>query len=387
MTDMKYSFHIKNGHVVDPASGIDGVRDIHIANSRIAPPPGDGAAANQVVDASGCFVFPGLIDFHTHLDRGHSDAGIHPDLMTLPNGVTAAVDAGSTGSSNFDGFYRNVIHGAETTVKAFINIVGPGLSTECYVERLEPEYYDKKRIAYMFERYGDGLLGLKVRIGKLFSGDLGLVPLIETRKLARELGTRVCVHAVHPESPYDEILALLDEGDILCHCFQNKGGVNILDDDGKVGRGAHEARERGVVFDTANGRGNYSFGVAKKAYADGFLPDVISTDVVDFSIYQPQVFSLPYVMAGYLGVGMPLIEVIRRVTETPARLMGLAGEIGTLAPGALADVAIFKFMEAPIVIRDQLGDEVKARGLLSPMMTVKAGRTAYTNIEFAFRNQ
>jgi dihydroorotase len=194
----------------------------------------------------------------------------------------------------------------------------------------------------------------------------------------------MCVHAVEPESPYGEILSHFGEGDILCHCFQSKGPHSILDANGKVLPAVREARSRGVIFDGASGRANYSFGVAQRALDDGFLPDVISTDVVVESIYKPKVFNLLYIMTGYLGLGMPLGEIIRAVTATPARLMGLEGKIGTLAPGAQADVAILKFREKQIEIPDQVGNVVKPDRLFLPMMTIKAGRTAYTRIDLRF---
>ena len=50
-----------------------------------------------MIDAKGLLAVPGLIDFHTHIARGLGDAGIYCDLMTIPNGTTAAVDQGSCG--------------------------------------------------------------------------------------------------------------------------------------------------------------------------------------------------------------------------------------------------------------------------------------------------
>lgn len=380
---MNYSYRIINGTVVDPATGRNGPGEIYIRNSRIVPGDAEGEAA-ETVDASGCLVLPGLIDFHTHLDRAHSDLGIHPDLMTLPNGVTAAVDAGSGGTANFEGYLKDVACATDITTKSYVNVAATGIITEQYFENPDPALYDTDRLEYLFERYRDDILGLKVRIGKLFSKEFGLQPLLAAKKLARRLGTTVCLHAVHPEQSYDEILPELERNDVLCHCFQARGEYSILDDAGRVRPAARAARERGVIFDAASGRANYSYDIARKTLADGFMPDVISTDVVTHSMYKPKVFSLPYVMSGYLALGMPLEEVVRAVTQTPARLMGLEGRIGTLAPGAMADVAIFKLRERPLTFRDQFGHSVDGAGLLAPQMTIQAGRTAYMNIEFAF---
>ena len=106
---MKYDYVIQNGYVIDPAVGTETVKSVYIRNNRIVEPPVDGTVEDAVViNASGCLVLPGLIDFHTHLGYQLSDFGLNPDLYTLPNGITAAVDAGSGGTANFEGMYQNV---------------------------------------------------------------------------------------------------------------------------------------------------------------------------------------------------------------------------------------------------------------------------------------
>lgn len=117
---MEYDYVIKNGRVIDPAAGVDGIADIYVYNNRIANPPvNDGTESGTVIDASGCLVLPGLIDFHTHLGYQLSDFGLNPDLYTLPNGITAAVDAGSGGTANFEGMYQNVFSKAMIMIRCF----------------------------------------------------------------------------------------------------------------------------------------------------------------------------------------------------------------------------------------------------------------------------
>ncbi|MCD8349735.1 MAG: amidohydrolase family protein [Planctomycetaceae bacterium] len=382
---MQCQYRITNGRVFDPGAGVDESRDVYIRNSRIAAPEyGTEHGAAETVDAKGCLVLPGLIDFHTHLYRGHTDLGIHSDLMTIPNGVTSAVDAGSAGTAGFEGFYKDTVCAADITIRSFILVGAIGVATDRYFENTDPQFYDTARLEYMFERYPEQLLGIKVRIGKLFSKEHNLKPLVEAKRIAKAIGTIVCVHAVHPESPFEEILGVLEKGDILCHCFQSKGAYSILDANGAVSAAARAARERGVVFDAASGRANYSYGVAKQAIDDGFLPDLVTTDVVTVSMYERKVFSLPYVMSAYLALGMPLADLVRAVTATAAQHMRLSGRIGTLAPGALADVAIVKLDERPMAFDDQFGNVVKGDKLFVPMQTFKAGRNMFTRIDFAF---
>ena len=55
---------VRGGRVVDPASGIDRVADLHVAKGRVVG-LGDlpeGFTADRVVDAAGLVVCPGLVD-------------------------------------------------------------------------------------------------------------------------------------------------------------------------------------------------------------------------------------------------------------------------------------------------------------------------------------
>ena len=382
---MKYDFLIKNGHIIDPSRGINGVENVYIYNSKIMPAPAnDSYEVDEIIDASGYYVFPGLVEFHTHLAYRSSDVGLNPDLFMLPNGVTSAVDAGSGGPCNYEALLHETFAQSSMTLKSFLNVASTGIITEQYFETLNPEFYDVKRMEYLFERYPDQILGFKVRIGKRFSKELNLIPLDGAEALGEKFHCPVCLHAVWPEAHYDEIFKRLRPGDILCHCFQNQGEHNILTQDGKILPSALDARARGVIFDGASGRKNHDISVIRTALGNGFMPDVISTDVVTHSVYRTSVFALPYVMSEYVNLGMPLTEVIRAVTETPARLMHMEGRIGTLNPGALADVAIFKMREKELTFKDQMGNQFMGDKLLVPQMTIKAGRIAYRDMEFTF---
>ena len=124
---------------------------------------------------------------------------------------------------------------------------------------------------------------------------------------------------------------------------------------------------------------------SEKAIAQGLFPDVISTDISTNSMYLKQVFSLPMVMTRFLALGMPLVEVIRACTETPARLMGMAGQIGTLQPGALADICIMKNQTRPVELVDMYDNTIKGDRVLIPQMTIKAGRIKYCHMDFVLR--
>ena len=88
---------IKNGRVIDPASGLDGPRDVLIENGRIAAvepeikAPTEVFAAAEVFDATGCVVSPGFLDIHVHL----REPGIE-HAETIETGARAAAAGGFT---------------------------------------------------------------------------------------------------------------------------------------------------------------------------------------------------------------------------------------------------------------------------------------------------
>ncbi len=68
---------LRGGRVLDPASGVDGVRDVHVADGQIVAVGQDLPVGGdvEVVDCDGLWVAPGFVDVHTHLrEPGFEDA-------------------------------------------------------------------------------------------------------------------------------------------------------------------------------------------------------------------------------------------------------------------------------------------------------------------------
>ncbi len=368
---------ISNGFVIDSRNGINGIKDIYIENDRIVS---SLPSIDTDIDAAGCYVFPGLIDFHCHL-YGGSSFGINPDLL-LATGVTSAVDAGTAGYINYEDFYRSVVTRTKISLKTFINISPIGQPGAGVNEPLQRELINREMLKSVVEKHRDVIIGLKVRISKPIVGSLGLDPLKYALELGEELALPVNVHITNPPEKLSEVVKYFRNGDIFTHVYEGTGHTII--EDGHVADEILEAKGRGVIFDSANGRSNFVFAVAEKALGEGFYPDVISTDSTALNFNKPFVVkNLPFIMSKYLCMGMKLEDVVKAVTETPAALMGESEEIGHIGEGAAADVAICRIEERDVLFRDTLGDERKGRKVIEPVMVLKNGEYVYTSPDFS----
>lgn len=384
---MKLDILIKNGHVIDTKENVDSIKNIGVIGNKVVDVDAQTDEAGYVIDADGCYVFPGLIDFHAHVYYKGSEYGINPDWM-LPTGVTSTVDAGTCGYANYEAFNETVRMKSDVRIKSFINMSCAGIYEYGIHPNYNPTLFKEKRLHQIKEKYGDDILGLKIMFSDDIIGEYGMKPLLETIKIAERIGNMaVCVHTTDPASDSFEIAKVLRPGDIYCHCYSGKN-KSIIDTNGKVYEDVKRAKERGVIFDAANGRMHFSFNVAEKAIDDNFLPDVISTDAVTQATnvwnYNR---NLPFVMSKYLNMGLSLNTVVKCVTETPAKLMKMEGKIGTLKYGAFADVSIFK-LESKKVIFDDIAQSGKLEGnmLLMPKMTIADGRVVYCETDFNLQN-
>jgi dihydroorotase len=82
-------------------------------------------------------------------------------------------------------------------------------------------------------------------------------------------------------------------------------------------------------------------------------------------------------MTKLLHFGMSLEDIVRRTTANPARLMGYEGTVGTLKPGANADVSVFELRDGNHDLRDSDGNTITAKRRLLAQLTVKDGRVWY----------
>ncbi len=375
---MKSDLLIQGGTLVDPAQGVNAVRDVVFVDGEVTDVGENLAAteAREVIDASGRYVTPGLIDVHVHVFPGVSFLGVEPDPTCLARGVTTVVDAGSAGADTFPGFRKYVIEVSQTRILAQLNISSQGMLSRHVGEFALPEYADVAACCRMIEQHRDLILGVKVRLTKnsIVAQSAGMTPLHRAREAADAAGLPIMVH---PQAAWcdsiDDILKVMKKGDILTHTFHGSA-CGIMDgDSGKVRASVLDAIERGVIFDVGHGAGSFSWDVVEAAMAEGVLPMTISSDLHTGNINGP-VYDLANILTKFLHLGLSLDDVLARVTSVPAAAVLMQDRIGTLAPGAWGDAVVFELREGTYNLEDCHGGVRTGMRSLEPVIVIKAGR-------------
>jgi dihydroorotase len=352
------------------------VLDVAVENGAIARVAAGIAPteAARVLEVGGKIVTPGLIDLHAHVFEGFNRTGVNPDLAGVLAGVTTIVDAGSAGAATFGG-WRHILPHCHTEIVPFLHICQTGLATlPDIIAESSVNLADTVRVAAEHK----GLIhGIKARMVSPALEIMGLEMPRLAKRAAREAGIKLMVHIGDTEKRYDPkvihpLLSLLEPGDILTHYFTpNPGGV--LDGNGKLVPEAREANARGVWFDTAHGRMNFSFDVGRKIIDQGLMPHCISTDLTVPGRLNT-VHSMTEIMTRFLGLGFTLPQVVTMSTENPARAIGAQGRIGSLAVGRQADISVLDLEEGDWVVYDILGTGLRVDRAFAPFLTVKKGR-------------
>jgi len=357
---------LKGGRVIDPAQGIDAVLDVAFADGRVAelgPNLGEAKAAR---DVSGRIVVPGLIDLHSHVYWGGTSLGVDPDAYAKSSGITTLIDAGSAGPGNLKGFRRHVIERAAVRILPFLNISFAGIfafSKEVMVgECRDLALINPRACLAVAKADADLVVGIKVRVGATASGDSGIAPMEMALEVAEHAGLPLMTHLDAPPPYRSDVMPRLRRGDILTHCFRPFPNTPVSPG-GAVREDVLAARARGVIFDIGHGGGSFGYETAMAMLKQGFLPDVISSDVHTLSIEGPA-FDLLTTMSKFLALGVELREVVRATTVNAANAVRLADR-GTLRPGLLGDATVLELERGRFELRDVLGETLVAEQRLA----------------------
>lgn len=314
--------------------------------------------ADEIVDATGCIVSPGLIDTHTHVYHGAFRLGIHADRVAARSGTTTWVDAGTAGAGAFQGLIQQVKEVSRVRVVPFINLsfmglANAGLMTREVGELWDASYADVRAILRANEENPGEIKGVKLRASSNALADNASSVLPQARFIADELDVPLMVHIGMSPPTIEEVTSHLVEGDILTHCFHPHAGGRITDRDGRVRSCVRDAIDRGVRLDVGHGVASISHRVAMQCLEQGVLPDSLSSDIHAENVGWP-IRSQLTVVEMFLALGLSLTDVLERATARPAAMIGRP-DLGVLEVGSPADLAVLRLVEGEYEKQDSTG--------------------------------
>jgi dihydroorotase len=405
----QYDLILKGGRVIDPANGLDGVRDLAVNEGRIAEIAAEiphGAAA-ETVDVGGRLVLPGLIDTHAHVYEYVSGRfGLNADMVGVQSGVTTVIDQGGPSCMTFPGFRKFIVEQAGTNVLAFLSayVVG-GLEGHYYPSLYGPDGVDVKATIQVAEANRDIVKGIKAHaeIGGYLRW--GNAVMKQAKEISRATKLPLYIHLGQlwplPEDPrhdYDadaiigDIVGLLDAGDVLAHPFTRHPG-GFVDASGHLHPIVREALAKGVLIDVGHGS-HFSFTMARKVLEAGIIPFTLGADMHGYNTKVPKPagspdkhpdeemhlfagdtrFSLTRAMSELLALGLTLEQVVPMVSSHCATMLKMEGALGTLAKGAAADVSVIADERGKWLLADNDGTQVTAERMLTPLFCLRGGK-------------
>jgi len=346
-------------------------RDIGIRGERIAAvaEPNTLWGADAIV-CDHIYASPGWVDLHVHMvDWRHGKtAGSSVKRLGADMGVTALLDAGTTGAENFHRFKAAQEDGRGFPCYALINIKKEGIKiSDFYTTR--PGYDDIPAMERVLSGDAGKVVGIKYRADKQVSPrNDRLYYVRKARQAGDALNLPVMIHIGGPPPELSGILPLLKEGDIITHFLRGQGH-SIIGPDGKVREEVREAKRRGVRFDVGHGMGSFAFIDAERALDQGFTDFTISSDLY---ILSTRLYAKTFanVLTQFLAVGMSLPDIMERASTRPAPLLGLSRKIQV---GEEASITLFRVAEGDFTCKDVTGDTRKSDKRIIPEWTLIKG--------------
>jgi dihydroorotase len=387
------NIHIKNGHVIDPANGIDGLHDLYIADGKVlavgAAPA--GFAAEQTIDAIGLVVAPGLVDLSARLREPGFEykATLESEMQAaMQGGITSLVCPPDTDPVlDEPGLVEMLKHRAQKLNQAHVHPLGAltmGLKGQALTEMAELTesgcigfsqaeeaiadtnvllralQYAKTFGYTVWLRPQDAYIG---RGGVAASGPLasrlglsGVPVMAETIalhtifELMRATGARVHLCRLSSAAALELVRKAKAEGlPVTCdvgvhHVHLTDTDIGFFDSNARMTPPLRSQRDRDAI---------------RAALLDGTI-DALCSDhtpvdddekLLPFGEASPGATGLELLLSLTLkwaeeyaatqdtGSQSALSRALARITSEAARVAGL--DAGTLAPGAVADVVLF----------------------------------------------
>lgn len=386
---MKAEILFENVRVFDGRDFLSQPQNVAVKDGKVFfPDPVETVDATIVVPGTGLILSPGFLDSHMHIFEGSGGGAAWANSYLFSNGAVAGFDMGSSGVISYPLYHQTVVENSIACIKAGLNIAPEGMEiTRYHPENVDPAYYREADWRLLMDRYPGEIIAVKLRLNRETMAGHGTAPLFRAAEFAKQLSLPLLVHYTASELPAGTVLDALSPGDIFVHVYNGKGQT-VLDENGRLQNCLWKARERGVLFDAAHGVGNFSIAVARQAVAEGFFPDIISSDVGRNTLYRGGAEALPNLMSRLLNLGMPLQDVLRAVTSTPARAYGVGAEFGNLKNGAPAHLTLFRLDEnAQLRFVDYEGEVFYGNLCIQPVATVCRGELVYKSPALNLKNK
>lgn len=371
-TSAGYDLVLRGGQVFDTTlAPTPTVLDIAVTGERVAAvaPHLEGTGRREI-DCTGRVVTPGLLDVHVHCFEGMLRiTGMSSYDATLRRGVVACADAGTSGASNFRGFRRFAVGDNESRILALLNVSVLGVTDTRHGELRDISTIHVDDALNATRANPAIIRGFKVRLSRNVTSEPAKA-LDLARAIAESAGLPLMVHISETDISIDDILGRLAPGDVITHAFTGlEGGIMVNE---KVRPAAWEARDRGVLFDIGHGRTQFDHGVARIALAEGFVPDLLGSDLSAGNQFGPA-YDLPTVMAKMVALGMPMEDVVAATTLRAAEFLRLRDEgYGAIREGRGAYLTVMEQLDRADPLPDASGSEIDVRRL-EPLFAVNRG--------------
>lgn len=404
---MPYNLVLRGGRVIDTANDVDGVFDVAIRDGHIAAVDTaiPDTAETDVIDVSGQLVLPGLIDTHAHVYQHVTGRfGLEADMVGVHSGVTTLVDQGGPSCMTLPGFRTFIAEAAQSRVFAFLSayLVG-GLEGHAYPPLYRPDCMDVDATVRVALENADMVKGIKAHAEPGGFARWGAEVMKQAAQIGEAADLPVYVHFgqlwplpesgagdVAPEEILPQVVDLLKPDDVLAHPFTRHPG-GFVNPDGAVHPIVSEALDKGLRIDVGYGS-HFSFNMARIAMDAGIVPHTLGADMHGYNTRVPEPtdlpdtqddegnwffgqtrFSLVSAMTALMACGLTLEQLVPMVTTHAARMLGLEAKLGTLTPGAVADVSVLHDDRGQWTLRDNEGNEVQAQRMLRPAFCLRAG--------------
>ena len=394
---------LKGGRVIDPASGLDAVRDVAVLGGTIDAIGADlSTAGAEVIDCRSLLVLPGLIDTHAHVYQHVTGRfGLNADLCGVHSGVTTLVDQGGPGCMTLPGFRHFVVEPAKTRVLAYLSayLVG-GLEGHYYPALYRPDCVDVAATVEAAQANRDLVRGIKAHAEMGGFARWGIEVMQSAAEIGRRAALPVYLHfgqlwplphqgglPVDPDSILTQVLALMKPGDVLAHPFSRHPG-GFVGSNGALHPLVREAVAQGLKIDVGHGS-HFSFRMARTVLDAGVIPDTLGADMhghntqvsagtataqSDTHLFAGKTrFSLVSAMTSMLALGLSLDHVVAMVTANAAAMIGMPETLGRLRAGGPADISVLSDARGRWTLHDNEGTQLEATRRLEPVFCLRDG--------------